>query len=85
MTETHGDILDDLRKVRRLRGDTYSSAEVLGMVGRAIAEIEQLRATVRCERASGKCVMVHDPERDPCTRRNCHFMGVVDEKTRSLP
>lgn len=38
------DILDDLRKVVRLNGDTYSSAEVIGLVGRAADEIERLRA-----------------------------------------
>lgn len=37
------DILTELRKVHRLRGDTYSSAEVIGMVGRAADEIEMLR------------------------------------------
>lgn len=37
------DILDDLRKVEHLRGDTFSSAEVIAMVGRAAKEIERLR------------------------------------------
>lgn len=41
------DILDDLRKVARLNGDTYSTPEVLGMVGRAAEEIERLREIVR--------------------------------------
>lgn len=38
------DILEDLRSVQRLQGDTFSSAEVLGMVGRAADEIERLRS-----------------------------------------
>ncbi len=38
------DILEELRKVQRLGGDTYSSHEVLGMIGRAADEIERLRA-----------------------------------------
>lgn len=37
------DILDDLRSVQRLNGDTYSSAEILGMIGRAANEIEAWR------------------------------------------
>ncbi len=38
------DILFDLRKVQELCGDTYSSMEVVGMVGRAADEIGRLRA-----------------------------------------
>jgi hypothetical protein len=41
------DILADLRKVQRLNGDTYSSAEVMGMVGRAADEIDRLHAALR--------------------------------------
>lgn len=37
------DILAELRAVRKTGGDTYSSSEVLGMVGRAADEIERLR------------------------------------------
>ena len=37
------DILKRLREVQRLRGDTYSSAEIIGMVGQAANEIERLR------------------------------------------
>jgi hypothetical protein len=36
-------ILPELRKIERLRGDTYSSAEVLGAISKAAAEIERLR------------------------------------------
>lgn len=38
------DILADLRAVQKLNGDTFSSAEVLGMVERAADEIEKLLA-----------------------------------------
>jgi hypothetical protein len=38
------DVLDDLRAVQKLQGDTFSSAEVLGMVARAASEIERLRS-----------------------------------------
>jgi hypothetical protein len=41
------DILADLQSVVQTRGDTYSSAEVLGMVGRAASEIERLRAALQ--------------------------------------
>jgi hypothetical protein len=37
------DILDNLRSVRDVDGDTYSSMEVLGLINRAIEEIERLR------------------------------------------
>lgn len=39
---TMTDILTELRGVQRLQGDTFSSAEVLGMVGRAADEIDRL-------------------------------------------
>jgi hypothetical protein len=38
---------DELRKVQRLGGDTYSSAEVLSLIGKAADEIERLRAALR--------------------------------------
>lgn len=37
------DIAERLRSVTRTEGDTYSSAEVIGMVGQAADEIDQLR------------------------------------------
>lgn len=40
------DLLDDMRKVVKLNGDTYSSAEVIGMVSRAADEIEGLQAQI---------------------------------------
>jgi len=44
------DILDELREVKRLRGNSYSSYEVIGMVGRAVDEIERLRALLDAAR-----------------------------------
>jgi hypothetical protein len=41
------DILDELRKVEQLRGDTYSCEEVLGMVSRAADEIDRMRARLQ--------------------------------------
>jgi hypothetical protein len=40
------DSLTELQKVHKLRGDTYSSAEVWDLVGWAAAEIERLRAVL---------------------------------------
>jgi hypothetical protein len=40
------DILTDLQSIRRTGGATYSSAEVLGIVCRAGAEIERLRKRI---------------------------------------
>ncbi len=40
------DIMDDLRKVEELQGDTYSSYEILAMVKHAADEIEHLREKV---------------------------------------
>jgi hypothetical protein len=37
-------VLEELRKVHELRGDTYSSYEVIGVIGRAADEIDRLRA-----------------------------------------
>lgn len=44
------DILAELRAVQTTGGDTYSSAEVLGMVGRAADEIERLQTKIKAER-----------------------------------
>lgn len=41
------DILNDMRKVTKLNGDTYSSAEVLGMISRGANEIERLHEARR--------------------------------------
>lgn len=55
------DILADLRKLQRLNGDTYSSAEVLGMVGQAADEIERLRVAlqevVACSSTCPECTV----------------------------
>ena len=40
------DIVERLREVQRLRGDTFSSYEVVGMVGQAADEIERQRASL---------------------------------------
>ena len=41
------DILERLRGVQKLRGDTYSSYEVIGMIGQAVDEIERLTAALK--------------------------------------
>lgn len=41
------DILAKLRDVERLRGNTYSSAEALGMIVRAADEIGRLREALK--------------------------------------
>jgi hypothetical protein len=38
------EILEDLQKIIRCNGDTYSSYEVMGLLKQAAAEIERLRA-----------------------------------------
>ncbi len=43
------------------------------------AEIERLRAALRCEAESGTCFMVHNPERDPCTPENCRAMRALEQ------
>jgi hypothetical protein len=42
-------------------------------------EIKRLRAALKCERESGDCVMVHDPERPPCTAENCDTVRALTE------
>jgi hypothetical protein len=44
------------------------------------AENEALRAAIQCERETGTCVVVHDPERKPCTAENCKFMAALGEQ-----
>ena len=46
MSERTESMVEELRKIYRLKGDTYSSAEVLGAVNRAADEIERLRAVL---------------------------------------
>lgn len=41
------DIVDEARRIVALRGDTYSSYEVLGVLGRSAAEIERLRSLLK--------------------------------------
>ena len=53
------DIIGDLRKMIGLNGDTYSSAEVIGLLNRAANEINQLRLTVQHE---ADCVESADDE-----------------------
>jgi hypothetical protein len=38
------DIAAEMRKASELRGDTYSSMEIWGLLGRGAAEIERLQA-----------------------------------------
>jgi hypothetical protein len=37
------DVVEEARRFYNLRGDTYSSAEMFGLIGRMAAEIERLR------------------------------------------
>jgi hypothetical protein len=41
------DIAAEMRKAAELRGDTYSSMEIWGLLGRGADEIERLRALVK--------------------------------------
>jgi hypothetical protein len=49
------DIVTEMRNASELRGDTYSSMEIWGLLGRGAAEIEQLRE-------HNKIIMGRDPE-----------------------
>ncbi len=51
-----------------------------GEFTRLRSENEALRAAIQCERESGTCVTVHDPEREPCTAENCKFMAALGEQ-----
>jgi hypothetical protein len=48
------DIAAEMRKAIELRGDTYSSMEIWGLLGRGAAEIERLQAEVAVWQASYK-------------------------------
>lgn len=39
-------LVEQLREVERLQGDTYSSYEVVGLLARAADEIERLRGII---------------------------------------
>lgn len=57
------DILDELHQLIRLRGDTYSSYEVMGMVNRAADEIARLKIeNWQLKGALGYPVPSHIPE-----------------------
>ena len=59
------DILDELHQLIRLRGDTYSSYEVMGMVNRAADEIARLKIeNWQLKGALGYPVPSHIPEGD---------------------
>ena len=51
-------ILEKLRDVQKLGGDTYSSYEVVGMIGQAADEIERLRAALtKCANKLERCAI----------------------------
>lgn len=58
----------------RLRREYHDKAE------RLTAENERLRAALRCEEESGTCVMVHDPEREPCDAENCRYVRALNQQ-----
>lgn len=45
-------------------------------------EIERLRAALRCEAETGICIMVHEPEREPCTSENCRMVRAAEQHGR---
>lgn len=51
-------------------------------VEEAANEIELLRTALKCERDSGTCVMVHDPERPPCTAENCNSVRAAHQQRK---
>jgi len=46
------DIVEEAKKIVALRGDTYSSYEVVGLVGRFADEIERLRSLLKAEKTT---------------------------------
>jgi hypothetical protein len=51
--EDDTDIAAEMQRACELRGDTYSSSEIWGLLGRGVAEIEQLRANLNAAEAIG--------------------------------
>jgi hypothetical protein len=43
------DIVEQARKIIALRGDTYSSYEVIGLLGQLAREVERLRAALEAQ------------------------------------
>jgi hypothetical protein len=70
--------LDDWRQAAKTEASLRR--EFLERAERAEAENERLRAALRCEAESGTCVMVHDPERSPCTPENCSTIAKLMDK-----
>jgi hypothetical protein len=63
--------------LERLRAAHPGSMQIVvgsKILAEAADEIERLRVALKCERTSGTCAMVHDPERAPCTADNCNSM-----------
>lgn len=78
--------VEDLHaEITRLRDDAETLEDTIEVRGVHIdhlrAENARLRALVmaitKCERESGVCVMVHDPERPECTAENCMHVAAA--------
>jgi hypothetical protein len=74
------DIVERLRSIYKLRGDTYSSMEVFGAVNQAAAEIERLRAVAQARshelRAAGADVITELRDEIERLRAACERMMI---------
>ena len=57
-------LIDELKKVRDLRGDTYSTAEILGLVSRAVNEIEELTRQIDSWKTRAMAILMRLLEAD---------------------
>ena len=79
LTVCRFDLIKESKAKRSLK-ERNDTAQFLGaapdMIRLLRAQHEQLlamRVAIECERESGTCSRVHDPERSDCTPENCHF------------
>ena len=52
----------------------HNKSDIAAELAHRDIEIARLKAAIRCERESGVCLAVHDPDRSPCTADNCNYM-----------
>lgn len=66
-----------------LRNCGEASREGLRLAEELAAERQRVRLleiAIKCERECHDCIMVHEPEREPCNAENCAVVAAVEQK-----
>lgn len=70
------ELLERLRKFQRLRGDTYSCEEAIGMIGQAADEIERLTVLAgekECPKCGGSGWIINMQTLSPSDDEPCNY------------